>query len=87
MEKPDNLRRAIDVMTEWTTDPTGFSTAGDRLGEYISEGPDEDGFDGEMKLMFGLISLAGYLLVKLEAATGERMQSHLQDIALKSYEP
>ncbi len=84
MEKSDNIRRAIDVMTAWATDPTNFN-AGERLGEYIREGPDEHGADGEMKLMFGLITLAGTLLVKLENVTGTSMQEQLQDIALKSY--
>jgi hypothetical protein len=40
-----------------------------------------------MKLMFGLISLAGHLLARLEKATGESKQSQLQDIALKSHKP
>jgi hypothetical protein len=39
-----------------------------------------------MKLMFGLISLAGHL-ARLEKATGESKQSQLQDIALKSHKP
>ncbi|TPW98031.1 hypothetical protein [Mycolicibacterium fortuitum] len=85
MDKRDNLRRAIDVMTAWATgdqDDTSFS--GERLLEYIAEGPDEDGHDGEMKLLYGLLNLAGTLLVRLEATTGETMQWHLQDIARKS---
>jgi hypothetical protein len=37
-----------------------------------------------MKLLYGLLNLAGTLLVRLEATTGETMQWHLQDIARKS---
>lgn len=79
MDKKENLRRAIDIMTAWTTDPDSLSFTGDRVKENISDGP-----DGEMMLMFGLISLAGTLLVRLETATGKDMQWHLQDIARKS---
>lgn len=80
MNQYDNLRRAIDVMTAWATDePNSAKFSGERLGEYVGEGP-----DGEMQLMFGLVSLAGYLLVRLEERTGVSMQSHLQDIALRT---
>jgi hypothetical protein len=86
MEESDNLRRAIDVMTAWATDPENFDV-GTRLAAYVREGPAAAGADGEMKLMFGLIGLAGHLLARLEKATGESKQSQLQDIALKSHQP
>ncbi|ALI24933.1 hypothetical protein [Mycolicibacterium fortuitum] len=85
MDPNDTLRRAIDVMTAWATDnPDDTSFSGDRFMEYVSEGPDENGVDGEMKLMVGLQNLAGQLLVRLEQETGRSMQWHLQDIARKS---
>ncbi len=85
MDKNDNTRRAIDVMTEWATgDPADTTASGKRLMEYVSEAPDPDGVDGEMKLMSGLLNLCGVLPVRLEKETGKSMQWHLQDIARKS---
>ena len=78
--KADNLRRAIDVMTAWATDnPDTTDFSKDRVLKYVAEGP-----DGEVRLMAGMISLAGYLLVRLEEASGKPMQWHLQDIARKT---
>ncbi|KUI01293.1 hypothetical protein AU189_13410 [Mycolicibacterium acapulense] len=72
-------------MTAWATDnPDSIGFSGERLLEYVAEGPDEDGADGEMKLLYGLISLAGVLLGRVETATGKSKQWHLQDIARKS---
>ena len=86
MDKSDLMRRAIDVMTEWATgNPDDTTESGERLQEYLQEGADENGADGEMKLLFGLLNLSGQLLVRLEKETGKSMQWHLQDIALKSY--
>jgi hypothetical protein len=76
-EQYDNLRKAIDVMTAWATDnPDSTDFSIERVLEYVREG-------GEVDLMKGLISLAGNLLVKLEANTDKSMQWHLQDIARK----
>lgn len=72
-------------MTAWATDnPDDARFSNERLMEYVAEGPDEHGTDGEMKLMLGLLNLAGWLLVRLENETGKSMQWHLQDIARKS---
>ncbi|WP_301122174.1 hypothetical protein [Mycolicibacterium fortuitum] len=85
MEKDDNTRRAIDVMTEWATgNPDDTAASGERLKEYVSEPADENGVDGEMKLMYGLLNLAGILLVRLESETSKSMQWHLQDIAKRT---
>ncbi|CAA0120956.1 Uncharacterised protein [Mycolicibacterium vanbaalenii] len=84
MDKNDNTRRAIDVMTEWATgNPDDTAASNQRVLAYVTEAADEGGADGEMKLLFGLLNLAGTLLVRLEAETGKSMQWHLQDIALK----
>ncbi|TDK91552.1 hypothetical protein EI067_22900 [Mycobacterium paragordonae] len=77
MEEYDYTRRAIDVMTAWATDApdsTGFSQ--ERMAEYVGES-----HEGEMQLMFGLVNLAGYLLLRLEHETAKPIQWHLQDIA------
>jgi hypothetical protein len=78
-DKNEFTRRAIDVMTAWTTEPSGGDFTRSRLVERVTEEP-----DGAIKLIFGLITLAGWLLVRLEDATGQDMQSHLQDIARKN---
>lgn len=79
MNRHENLQRAIDVMTAWADDPEGTKrNVGERIAEYVEESP-----DGEASVMMGLVGLAGYLLVRLEDRTGETMQSHLQDIALR----
>lgn len=84
MDKNDNTRRAIDVMTEWATgNPNDTAAANQRVLAHVTEAADEGGADGEMKLLMGLLNLAGTLLVRLEAETGKSMQWHLQDIALK----
>ncbi|MDO3074761.1 hypothetical protein P5V19_16855 [Mycobacteroides abscessus subsp. abscessus] len=77
MNRYEGLRNAIDVVTAWATDgPNGTAFPGERIAEYVGEKP-----DGEAQLMFGLVSLAGYILTRLEEATGESMQWHLQEIA------
>lgn len=79
MDPYDNTRKAIDVMTAWATDnPNETDFSMERLREYVSEGP-----DGEAELMLGLVNLAGYVLIRLEVASGQTMQWHLQDIARK----
>ncbi|SLL18482.1 hypothetical protein [Mycobacteroides abscessus] len=77
MQQYDDVYRAIDVMTAWATDdPNGTDFSQERVLQYVTDSP-----DGETRLLFGLMSLAGYLLVRLEESSGKTMQWHLQDIA------
>ena len=79
MDRFENMQVAIDVMTAWADDPEGTKkSVGERVAEYVEESP-----EGEAGVLMGLVGLAGYLLVRLEDRTGETMQSHLQDIALR----
>lgn len=72
-------------MNTWVNEDQSLSSVGDEIAANIGEGPDGPGEpDGEMKLMFGFVSLAGSLLVRLENATGKSMQWHLEDIARRS---
>ena len=82
MHKSDDLGRAIDVMTAWTTFPDDATFRGKRLAGYISNEP-----DSERNLLLGMVSLAGALLTKLETVTGDDMRSHLQEIARQNDEP
>jgi hypothetical protein len=77
MDVRENVRRAIDVMTAWTSD-SGNEFAWNRLVENVIDEP-----DGEIMLLMGFVNLAGELGIKLEKATGQKMRAHLQDIALK----
>lgn len=77
MDVRENVRRAIDVMTAWTSDG-GNEFAWSRLVENVIDEP-----DGDILLLMGFVNLAGELGIKLEKATGKEMRWHLQDIALK----
>lgn len=77
MDVRENVRRAIEVMTAWTSD-SGNEFAWSRLVENVINEP-----DGELMLLMGFVNLAGELGIKLERATGQGMRAHLQDIALK----
>ncbi|OBH38415.1 hypothetical protein U8D42_25425 [Mycobacterium europaeum] len=77
MDVRENVRRAIEVMTAWTSD-SGNEFAWNRLVENVTNEP-----DGEIMLLMGFVNLAGELGIKLEKATGQTMRTHLQDIALK----
>ncbi len=77
MDVRENVRRAIEVMTAWTSD-SGNEFAWSRLVENVTNEP-----DGEIMLLMGFVNLAGELGIKLEKATGQDVRSHLQDIALK----
>ena len=82
MDESDDLSRAIDVMTAWTTFSDDSTFRGKRLAGYITNEP-----DSAMNLVFGLVTLAGALLTKLEAVTGEEMRTHLQEIVRKNSGP
>jgi hypothetical protein len=77
MDVRENVRRAIDVMTAWTSDG-GNEFAWSRLVENVIDEP-----DGDILLLMGFVNLAGELGIKLEKVTGKEMRWHLQDIALK----
>lgn len=77
VDKGELTRRAIDVMTAWTTadhDNSNFVTS--RVMEYIGGDPDE-----AVNLTIGLVNLAGKLLLKIESTTGANPQTTLQEIA------
>ncbi|MFZ1175240.1 MAG: hypothetical protein WAO15_02995 [Mycobacterium sp.] len=77
MDVRENVRRAIDVMTAWTSN-SGDEFTWSRLVENVTNEP-----DGDIMLLMGFVNLAGELGIKLEQATGKDMRRHLQDIALK----
>ena len=77
MDARENVRRAIDVMTAWSSG-SGPDFAWTRLVENVVEEP-----DGDIMLLMGFVSLAGELGIRLEKATGQDVRSHLQDIARK----
>lgn len=77
MDVRENVRRAIDVMTAWSSDG-GPEFTWSRLVENVLDQP-----DGDLMLLMGFVNLAGELVVRLEKATGQDVQSHLQDIARK----
>ncbi len=77
MDVRENVRRAIDVMTAWTSN-SGDEFTWSRLVENVTNEP-----DGDIMLLMGFVNLAGELGIKLEKATGKDMRRHLQDIALK----
>lgn len=77
MDVRENVRRAIDVMTAWSSD-SGPDFAWSRLVENVTDEP-----DGEIMLLMGFVNLAGELGIRLEKATGQDVRSHLQDIARK----
>ena len=77
MDVSENVRRAIDVMTAWTSDG-GPDFTWSRLVENVLDEP-----DGDLMLLLGFVNLAGELGIRLEKATGQDVRSHLQDIARK----
>ena len=78
MSDNEPIRMAIAVMTAWTDDPNRDDFATTTVSSYLGDDPDAD-----VKLLDGLIRLAGWLLVKLEDATDSEMRAILQDIAKK----
>ena len=77
MDVRENVRRAIDVMTAWTSDSGDEFTWG-RLVQNVTDGP-----EGDLLLLMGFVHLAGEFGIRLEKATGKDLQWHLQEIALK----
>ncbi|BBY40752.1 hypothetical protein MMAN_48860 [Mycobacterium mantenii] len=77
MDVRENVRRAIDVVTAWSSD-SGHEFTWNRLVENVIDDP-----DGDIMLLMGFVNLAGELGIRLEKATGQNVRSHLQDIARK----
>lgn len=77
MDLRENVRRAIDVMTAWSSN-SGHEFTWSRLVENVVDEP-----DGDMMLLMGFVNLAGELGIRLERATGQDVGSHLRDIARK----
>jgi hypothetical protein len=77
MDARENVRRAIDVMTAWTSD-SGDDFTWSRLVQNVTDGPDAD-----TMLLMGFVNLAGELGIRLEKATGQDLLWHLQEIAMR----
>lgn len=85
MDKNQAVRNAIDVMTAWATEQDSSDFAADRVREYLA-GPDEG-----VEFVVGLVSLCGWVLVRLAGVEGEsgnatpdEIRAILQDIARKT---
>ncbi|OBH51079.1 hypothetical protein [Mycobacterium sp. E2479] len=76
MDVKENVRRAIEVMTAWSSE-SDPDFAWSRLVENVGEP------HGELMLLMGFVNLAGELGIRLERATGQDLRSHLRDIARK----
>jgi hypothetical protein len=72
---PERLGPAITILTAWANSPGDVQLAGDVLLSYVAEDISED------QLVFGLIDLAGILLVQLEKATGTPAPELMRDLA------
>jgi hypothetical protein len=88
IDKNEALRNAIDVMTAWTMQQDSTEFAQGRVAEYLA-GP-----DGGVAFMLGLLSLAGWLLLRVAKAEGasgnatpDEMRAVLQDIARRTLQP
>lgn len=85
MDRSEAVRAAIDVMTAWTMQQDSTDYAQDRVARYLAAP------DGGAAFTTGLLSLAGWLLLraaKAEGASGnatpDEMRAVLQDIARKT---
>jgi hypothetical protein len=68
-------RRAVDVIGGWSDAPDRVEFMGTRVGPYLAEPA------GHLKLIVGLVHVAGCLLVKLERETGMSAHDILEDCA------
>jgi hypothetical protein len=74
MEEHESFnRRAVDVIGEWSDSPDRVEFMGTRVGPYLAEPY------GHLKLIVGLVHVAGCLLIKLEMETGMRRHEILED--------
>jgi len=68
-------RRAVDVIGGWSDSPDRVEFMGTGVGPYLAEP------SGHLKLIVGLVHVAGCLLIKLEKETGMRRHEILEDCA------
>ena len=68
-------RRAADVIGGWSESPDRVEFMETRVGTYLGEPY------GHLKLIVGLVHVAGCLLTKLEKETGMDGQQILEDCA------
>ena len=73
----DNAARAVSMLTVWLDSPDATESVTDELIATLQEG-DEAVID----LVYGLVSLAGWLLIK-HAGDENREHEVLQEVALK----
>ena len=74
MEEHESFnRRAVDVIGEWSDSPDRVEFMGTRVGPYLAEPY------GHLKLIVGLVHVAGCLLIKLEMETGMSRHEILED--------
>lgn len=66
-------RRAVEVIGEWSDAPDRVEFMGSRVGPYLAEPY------GHLKLIVGLVHVAGCLLNKLEMETGMSSHEILED--------
>ena len=67
--------RAVDVIGAWSDSPDKVEVMETRVGPYLAEPY------GHLKLIVGLVHVAGCLLDKLEMETGIGKQEILEDCA------
>jgi hypothetical protein len=79
-EASETIRMAIAVMTAWTEGPNNldFAFAARTVTNYLDDSP-----HAHLKLLAGFTTLSGWLLVKLEEASGKPMREILEDVAKK----
>jgi hypothetical protein len=76
MEEHESFnRRAVEVIGEWSDSPDRVEFMGTGVGPYLAEPY------GHLKLIVGLVHVAGCLLIKLERETGMRRHEILEDCA------
>jgi hypothetical protein len=82
MANPDDVRynalQAVELLTAWA----GGGRSTDFLGERVKAISYEQGHEGVVRSMAGLINVGGYILVWLSQLTGKPEEEILQTIAL-----
>jgi hypothetical protein len=77
-EVKDNALQAIELLTAWA----GGGRSTDFLAERVRTISYEQGHEGVVRSMVGLINVSGYMLVWLSKLTGKPEEEVLQAIAL-----
>ncbi len=75
MDKAENTRKALAVLTAWVADGNGDAAlVGELLAQYEMES-----LDSQREMVVGLLSLSTYLLILLEKAgySNEQVLAHL----------